>query len=113
MAQLLLNESIETGSRYRGLARIEARAGGRTEFRFELSLRGYLNIEVLRADSGLEKYVIEQNDRIDQLAFDLLGDTRLWWVLADVNRDVITDPHKLPAGQSIEVPSLDFISRLV
>lgn len=55
-----------------------------------------------------ETYVIEQkyNNRLDLLAFDKYGSTRLWWVIALRNLDIIKDPSRdAVAGLEIRIPS--------
>jgi len=44
-------------------------------------------------------------NRPDMLAYDLYGDSNLWWVFAVRNKDVIQDPvYDLYAGQVIYLP---------
>lgn len=56
----------------------------------------------------LYEYVVVQGDRIDQLAFRGLGDSRLWWVLADLNPQV--DPLFLRGGDVLLVPPIEVLS---
>lgn len=45
------------------------------------------------------------NRRPDLLAFDLFGDSRLWWVIVHYNRDKLKDPiNDLVPGLEIVVP---------
>lgn len=45
--------------------------------------------------------------RPDLLAYDLYGDSNLWWVFAVRNKDIIKDPiYDLYAGQIIYLPQL-------
>ena len=53
------------------------------------------------------EYTIESqyNHRPDLLAFDLYGNTKLWWVFAQRNMDVLQDPiYDFTPGTKIFVP---------
>jgi hypothetical protein len=57
----------------------------------------YLDILVYRPlikNSADRSYIIENQykHRPDLLAYDLYGDTKLWWVFVHRNRDVLKDP---------------------
>lgn len=46
--------------------------------------------------------------RPDLLAFDLYGDSELWWVFAQRNPDILKNPlHDFKTGVSIYIPTLD------
>jgi hypothetical protein len=48
--------------------------------------------------------------RPDLLAYDLYGDSQLWWVFAVRNKDVILDPlYDFVPGQVIFLPKLETI----
>ncbi len=50
--------------------------------------------------------------RPDLLAYDLYKDSRLWWVFAVRNRDVLKDPvFDMVAGTKIYLPKLSTIKR--
>lgn len=95
------NEDPETGSLYRGVAAFTGKSGRR-----ERLLRTYATRPDDPAPYG-EVYVIKSGDRIDVLAYQLLGDSRHWKLLADLNRDVLPDPQVLPVGVEIFVPFLN------
>ena len=42
-------------------------------------------------------------DRIDLIAADYLGDSRLWWVIADLNADRLPDPLNIPDGTVLRI----------
>ena len=55
-------------------------------------------------------YTIEPqyHQRPDLLAFDLYKDSRLWWIFAQRNLDVMEDPiYDLTAGKQIYLPQAD------
>lgn len=43
-------------------------------------------------------------DRLDTLANQYLGDSSLWWQIADINPDVNIDWSVLPVGSQIRIP---------
>jgi nucleoid-associated protein YgaU len=53
-------------------------------------------------------YVITiAGDRLDLLAYQFYKDIRLWWVIANANRDIIRrDSYSLKGGLEIRIPSL-------
>lgn len=54
------------------------------------------------------QYVVQQHDRIDQLAHKFYGDPVLWWVLAAAN-DLELLPTALFSGQTLRVPSPRYV----
>lgn len=48
-------------------------------------------------------YTWVEGDRIDAVAFDLLGNPDMWWKIMDMNPEVI-DPFDIPIGTVIRVP---------
>ena len=57
-------------------------------------------------------YTTIDGDQLDWLAYRFGGDTRLWWVLADLNQDIsgLDDPIRIPAGTQLVVPTEDFFT---
>jgi hypothetical protein len=52
--------------------------------------------------------------RPDLLANDLYGDSRLWWVFAVRNKDIIQDPiFDMIAGQKIYLPKSSTMNRVL
>jgi hypothetical protein len=51
------------------------------------------------------EYLAHDGDRIDRLAFEFLGDSRLWNILAEMNPEV--DPQFIPAGVRLRIPRVD------
>lgn len=49
-------------------------------------------------------HVITGFDRLDTLANQYLGDSSLWWQIADINPDVAIDWSILPVGKTIRIP---------
>jgi len=103
MSRLNTQEGVWTGSRFQWSG-VVLPSGGRPEptppAQFEAR------------QSETETYTIRQGDRLDQLAFALLGDSRLWWVLVDMNREDLADTLFLTPGTQITIPSLTAVGGL-
>jgi hypothetical protein len=62
-----------------------------------------------------EKYIIEPayDQRPDLFAFDRFGSSRVWWIVALRNLDVLVDPIRdFKAGTEISVPSKNTVETL-
>ena len=71
------------------------------------------NVPTLPYDPSDVQYQIDviYKHRPDLLAYDLYGDTALWWVFAVRNPDVINDPiFDCTAGTIIKIPPLSTLS---
>ena len=70
----------------------------------------FLDIMINRPISKLEDDVLYAIDKVyeyrpDMLAFDLYGDSTLWWVFAQRNPNVLKDPlFDFRAGVQIYIP---------
>jgi len=81
--------------------------------------RGYL--EILNfIDIPIELDDIQFNitslymHRPDLLAYDVYGDSQLWWVFAVRNKDVLRDPvYDFVPGQVIYLPKLETIKNAI
>jgi len=61
-------------------------------------------------------YTIEPQytHRPDLLAYDMYGDTKLWWVFAQRNMDIIEDPvYDLEPGVTIYLPQADKLKEVL
>jgi hypothetical protein len=78
----------------------------------------YLDVLVLKEiESSIddEVYILESkyNQRPDLLAYDLYGTSRLWWVFAVRNPDVLIDPVRdMSTGIEIFLPSKKIVDNL-
>lgn len=104
--------SVVEGSRYRNEIKQFGLAGDRVEKRLELSHRGFKDFSAIIAANRFNWYSLQERDRLDQVAFDYLGDSRLWWVVADLNSDILKDTLELPVGTLIRLPNLDVLEEL-
>jgi hypothetical protein len=57
-------------------------------------------------------HTVTRGEQLDWLAYKYLGDTRYWWVIADLNRDVLLDIDQLqiPAATQLLVPTREFLT---
>ena len=52
--------------------------------------------------------------RPDLLAYDIYGDSQLWWVFSVRNKDIIKDPvYDFVPGQVIYLPQLESIKKAI
>ena len=66
------------------------------------------NLPKVPATGSDTTYIIESkySERVDLLAYDLYGSSRLWWIIVLRNLDVIEDPIKgFKEGLVIKLPS--------
>lgn len=89
-----------------------ALAGDRTESRLELTHRDMLDVSEIINYRKYTWYDIEELDRLDLIAFEYLGDSRLWWVIADLNFDLIKDTQILHPGVKIRLPNAAALEEL-
>jgi len=69
-----------------------------------LDILEFRDIPVVASDEEYE-ILMQHQHRPDLLAYDLYGDSNLWWVFAVRNKDIIKDPvYDLYAGQKIKLP---------
>lgn len=72
--------------------------------------KNYLDIYEPAINLDLENYDImtlssRYNKRPDLLAYDLYGQSELWWIFVLYNRDLITDPlYDFKTGIEIKIP---------
>lgn len=66
----------------------------------ELIDRAYL----VETDQFVE-YIVHDGDRIDLLAFEFIGDSRMWNIIAEMNPEV--DPQFLPPGFRLKLPRVE------
>lgn len=88
-------------SRYRGA---QVAVTSELNPRVELFPRGLFSLEDYQRRDQVVEYTVTQGDRIDVLAYRHLGDSRLWWAIADLNPGV--DPLRLRGGETLWLPRL-------
>ena len=82
-------------------------------------VNGYLDVMTFRdipgqTDDILFEIVSTYEFRPDLLAHDLYQETRLWWVFAMRNKDILKDPvYDMTAGTKIYLPKLSVIKRVL
>jgi hypothetical protein len=50
-------------------------------------------------------YVWLDNDRIDTVAYKLLGSEEFWWQIMDFNPEII-DPYNIPPNTLVRIPNV-------
>ena len=96
-------------SRYRDVG-VKAASAGRKLRRREGVIRTLLRPLPY---SKTTSYRVSEGDRIDVMASEVLGDSRLWWILADLNPLAIPDPLRLTPGTEIRLPDGDEADALI
>lgn len=73
------------------------------------------SIEIPASASDIEIELGSQyHERPDKLAYDTYGTSRLWWVFAVRNKDILFDPiYDFKAGVRIFVPSQNRIEEII
>ncbi len=74
------------------------------------------NLPAITASPSDETYTIGHgyDERPDLLAFEIYGSSRLWWVFALKNPDILVDPIRdFKSGTKITLPSPDTVKTLV
>ncbi len=84
---------------------------------------GY-TVDYLEGDQSLQRFQIEfrpsdkdklhpvtDYDNLSDIAFDHYGDSKYWWVIADVNN--IMDPFTLTPNTNLIIPDLDWVKTLI
>ena len=80
---------------------------------FYLDVATFRNIPSV-TDDVLYVVTTQYEFRPDLLAYDLYGDSALWWVFSVRNKDVIKDPiYDLYAGQAIYLPQMSTLSAVL
>ena len=59
---------------------------------------------------NFEKYTVAKNDTLQKISKKFYGTTKKWMKLYEANKDVLSGPNKLYAGQVLNIPSADIIS---
>jgi hypothetical protein len=80
----------------------------------KLNALDILRIRPVPAASDDAQYTIETQytHRPDLLAYDYYGNTKLWWVFAQRNMNIIKDPvYDFVAGTTIYLPKPDALKR--
>lgn len=93
---------MNTSSRYRGL---EVIGPGPYNERSEVLSRSLLDVNDAGVRAVTYEHVVVQGERIDQIAYRKLGDSRLWWLIADLNPHV--DPLFLVGNDVLRLPRLE------
>lgn len=111
-------ESLPNFIKFQQMVRDKKSSFNRVEFDTHLvdgvhtflpSLRFLLTEE--REDDLYHTLTSAQEGRLDKVSYSFYGTTRLWWILAMVNK--IDEPYKVKAGKQIRVPSITEMNRIL
>lgn len=75
-----------------------------------LLYRSKLNYQIGQSQ-GEKHHRVKEDEQLWTIASDRLGDSKYWWVLADVNN--ILNPFELTPGLELVIPPLDIIKTLI
>ncbi len=73
--------------------------------RDEVQPRELIDVGYLVDTDQYVEYLAHDGDRIDRLAFEFLGDSRMWNIIAEMNPDV--DPQFILGGTRLKIPRVD------
>jgi hypothetical protein len=82
-------------------------------------VNNYLDVIVFRNIDNIaddQQYEIEPKyeNRPDLLAYDFYNDSRLWWVFAVRNKNIIKDPiYDMVPGTVIYIPKLSYLKSVL
>lgn len=57
------------------------------------------------ADFSSEKYTVQKNDTLQKISKKFYGTTKRWMKLYEANKDTLSGPDKLYAGQVLNIPA--------
>jgi hypothetical protein len=86
-------------SRYAGLGVVPP---GELNSRSEFAPRAVVNVADLERRGLTVEYHTTQGERVDELAYRVLGDSRLFWVILDLNPQI--DPLFLTGAEVLLLP---------
>ena len=92
-------------SRYEGLGVVTP---GELNSRPEYALRALVDGDALERGGLTREYQVTQGERLDIIAYHELGDSRLWWLIADLNPSV--DPLLLAGGEILRLPRMEALA---
>lgn len=61
--------------------------------------------------AAMEKYTVQKNETLQKISQKLYGTTKKWTKIFDANKDVLKAPDKVYAGQVINVPVEEGVSK--
>ena len=63
-------------------------------------------------DSEIIRHMVIEGETLDYLAYEYLGDARLWWVILELNSKYLT-PYDINIGDIILVPTISAYRKAV
>ena len=62
---------------------------------------------VHKEDINDKLYTVKDEDTLTSIAYRYYGNPKLWFVIADVNDDIILNPLELTTGTDLIIPNLE------
>jgi nucleoid-associated protein YgaU len=57
-----------------------------------------------RGADGVRTYTVRKSETLSQIALELLGSSRRWEAILELNRDLLDDPKDLQEGMTLKIP---------
>lgn len=75
-----------------------------------LNYQRIYRVTLVYQPSAKDKYhVVKDGEELDGIAYKYFKDSKYWWILYDINRDMCPNPFELPGGTILIIPHLDSI----
>ena len=63
-----------------------------------------------KPSTGDKFHIIKDTDQLDGIAFKYYNNSKLWWLIADVN--LIFNPFELITGNKLIIPNLNVLTKV-
>lgn len=84
------------GSRYEPVETATLKDAGGQEVR-------YKRLRFVAREAAPLAYVVQEGDRIDQVAWNVYRDPEMWWRIADANADLVADDLATVPGRVLRI----------
>jgi nucleoid-associated protein YgaU len=91
-------------------AGIPVRATLTVSFKEYKTLEEQLKSLNLQSADHTKRRVVRRHDTLARIAYEEYGDAALWKLIADQNRDVLTDLRRLVPGTELAIPMVDALA---
>lgn len=73
-----------------------------------LNLQRLYRTELVYQKSPQDKFhIISDGDSLDSLANQYYSNDKYWWIIYDINKNVLENPFDLPVGSTLIIPYLE------
>jgi nucleoid-associated protein YgaU len=66
-----------------------------------------------KPSAGDKLHIVTDSDTLWNLAYDNYGNSKYWWIIADVNDNIIEDPFILELNSQIIIPDFNSIKSTI